>query len=600
MTSNEVIQEVIDKTDMVELVGEFVSLEKSGANYRGLCPFHNENTPSFMVSPEKHLATCFGCHKSLNPIQFVQEVKNISFSEALKYVADKAGVKVNIVSKKTNEPDYSKYYSMMSTASSFYYKNLTETENGKEALEYLEKRGLSKDVIEKFSIGLASDKNDIIYQIYKKLGFLELDMEKTGLVKSSEKGGYHDLFTRRIMFPIFDEHSNLVGFSGRVYRAIDKDQPKYINSPESLIFKKRNNLFNINNAIPEARKMHRFLLCEGQMDVIACARSGLGEAVCSLGTGLTLEQSKLLKKYANDVILMYDNDSAGIAASLTAISLLKSVGLNVSVVLLSGAKDADEYALKYGTSKLKEYVDANIIAPTEFQFLAAVRNKDLLKDAEFESAKNSIFNFLKEEKSQALIEKYIKKLADLSSISFESLVTDFNIFAKRIVPSNNRGVVSGGRGVSRTKLESKYQICQKRLVGYMTLSKKYAVYIDNNIEYRAFKKEYKDLLFDLVNYYTYYNDFDQEKFAQMISSSPERLELYKNIVNSLSKEKVFIDYNDLDLKLCISTIYDYFLEQKKSLLNEELKQATVPEEKKNIANKIFKINQELKKRKEMA
>ena len=297
MAYDETFQQIVDNSNMVELVSEFVSLEKAGANYRGLCPFHHENTPSFYVSPEKKIATCFGCHKTLDPIGFIAEIKKISFRDAALYCAAKAGMKVDIKSSKKEGPDLSKYFEITKIAQEFYTKNLYETKGGLEALEYLNKRGLDKKTCQEFGIGLSSDKNDTIYQVLKSAGYLELDMVDAGLVKSNDNK-YHDLFTRRIMFPILDADSNIIGYSGRIYHTTDikEGQPKYVNSNDNILFKKRLNLYNLSNAIPYGNKMHRFVLCEGQMDAIAASRAGFKEAICTLGTSLTKEQVQLIKR----------------------------------------------------------------------------------------------------------------------------------------------------------------------------------------------------------------------------------------------------------------------------------------------------------------
>lgn len=596
MTSNEEIQEIIDKTDMVELVGEYVSLEKSGANYRGLCPFHDEKTPSFMVSPQKHLATCFGCHKSLNPIQFIQEIKNISFPEALAIVAAKAGVKINISQRKSNEPDLSKYYSMISTAESFYYKNLTETTNGEEALKYLHNRGLNNEVIEKFGIGLSSDKNDIVFQIYKKLGYLELDMQHIGMVNISKGGAYHDIFTRRIMFPIYDVHNNLLGFSGRVYKPEDKNQPKYINSPESIIFKKRNVLFNINNAIIEARKKKRFILCEGQMDVIACDRAGFGEAVCSLGTGLTEEQAKLLKKYAPEVIVFYDNDSAGINASITAISILKGHGLKVKLVRLDAAKDADEYVHKFGEEALASYISDNIMTPYEYQFDIATYSRNLKNEDEFNEAKGEIFNFLKLENSNSTIELYLTKFANITNISYTSLVKDFNEFAnKRLSYKKASSPTIEKTNYVTEHIDDKYIRASRRLFGYATLSKKDALYINQEIDINGFDDIHKRIWIEIIdNYYIFNETFDQQKFASMIYEQNDLYEVFKKDINILSTDSIE-KYDAADMILCIKTFKEHTKLREIEALKIKLKNEMSPEGKKYFGQKILEIQLELKK-----
>lgn len=563
MVTEEQIQEVIDKSDMVEIVGEFVQLERNGANYKGLCPFHNENTPSFVVSPTKKLATCFGCNKTLDPIGFVKEIKNISFVEALAYVAKKAGVKVDLTINNTNKPNYSKYYKIMENAQSFYTKNLNETKSGQAALDYLHKRGLDDETIKVFGIGLASAEADIVYKILNDLHVSTLDMIDTGLVKSNGNN-YYDLFTKRIMFPLKDVDGNILGFSGRIYNTEDKNQPKYVNSPETIIFKKHLNLFNLHNAIPEIRKKHRVILHEGQMDVIASYRAGFKEAVCSLGTALTKEQCQLIKRYTNDVVICYDADNAGINASLRAISILKSQGLNVKLVLMSGAKDPDEYILKYGIDKYVDFINNSIVSEVEFKFLAITHNKDFNDTSTLESVKNQVFEMLAKERSQTLVERFLTRLSDMVHISYSSLMVDYSSYSN-IRPMPNyveRGYDSQFNKNSYNNalaLMSKYSLSELRLFKYATLDKKKAMYIDSKINIGCFEPLHQSLWMQLIDtYYGFCDVFDEDKFLSLISANSEYFKTYTTDINSLSNT-IDIDYSDDDLELCINVFNEYSL-----------------------------------------
>jgi DNA primase len=262
------IKEIIDKTDIVALVSEYISLTKAGSDYKGICPFHQEKTPSFMVSPSKKIAKCMGCGSGGNPISFLMKIKNINFEEACIILAEKANVELNIKKKNTG-PDLSKYYKIMSEAAKFYHYNLISTKSGQEAIKYLEKRGITKEIIEEFNIGLAPDKSDALYLTLRDLKFNEIDMIDCGLVKASDKSdSFYDLFRKRIMFPVCDRNSNIIAFSGRIYNG-EEDTAKYINSPETIIFKKNKSIYHIDLAQPHILKKKRVILHEGQMDVIA-------------------------------------------------------------------------------------------------------------------------------------------------------------------------------------------------------------------------------------------------------------------------------------------------------------------------------------------
>lgn len=578
MAYDETFQKIIDNTDIVDIVSEFVSLEKAGANYRGLCPFHNENTPSFYVSPEKKIATCFGCHKTWDSIKFVQDVKKVSFKEAAVYCADKAGLKINLKSQKSNEKDYSKYYHITEIAQEFYTKNLLETKSGLEAIDYLLKRGLTKDDIKNFKIGLSSDKPDVIYQILKQSNILEIDMVDCGLVKNID-GKYVDLFRGRIMFPIFDESSHIIGYSARVFKDSDKDQPKYVNSNENIIFKKRNALFNIDKAIPYANKNHRFILCEGQMDVIAVCRAGFGEALCSMGTGLTKEQSILMKKYVPEVVVMYDNDKAGIEASLKAIPLLKSVGLNVSLIKLNGAKDADEFSLKFGITKLNDFISNNKLKEIEYMYLASTYDKDLLNYNDFEDAKSKLFGFLSGIREATVAERYLKKLSEESKTSFDALLQDYNSFLRK---NNYNKIVSPIKPIQKTnniKIDSKYEICERRLIGYATLSKENALYIEERIDPYAFDEAHFRLWAELINtYYMFEEEFDREKFLQIVSGMKDIIDTFVDDINKLAFDNVS-KFNKEDLENCIDKVNELGIVKKLDELKKQIKSSTNDDEK---------------------
>ncbi len=571
MAYDETFQKIVDNTDIVEVVSEFVTLEKAGANYRGLCPFHNEKTPSFYVSPEKKIATCFGCHKTWDSIAFVADVKKIPFIEAAKYCADKSGLKVNIKSQKSSEKDYSKYYKIMDIAQEFYTKNLNETKSGLEAIDYLLKRGISSDDIKQFGIGLSSDKPDVIYQILKSANILEIDMVDSGLVKNTDSK-YYDLFRGRIMFPIKDVQGHIIGYSARVYKDIDKLQPKYVNSNENVIFKKRNALFNIYEAIPHANKAHRFILCEGQMDVIAISRAGFREAVCSMGTGLTKEQCMLMKKYVPQVLLMYDNDSAGVEASLKAINLIKSVGLNVSVVKLKDAKDADEYALKYGIDKLNKYITDNELSEIEFNYLASTFGKDLANANDFENAKQEVFSFLAKINEATISERYLNKLSKESNTSFDALLQDYNTYLRR---NNYNKIVYTPKPIkpfkSNVKIDSKYEICVRRIIGYATISKQNALTIEASIDPYAFDDVHFRLWAELINtYYMFEDEFDRDKFLQIINGMQDITEVFVDDINKLALDNIS-KFNNEDLLECIEIVNELGIVKKIDDLKKQIK-----------------------------
>lgn len=565
MATQQEIDKVIDATDIVALVSQYVKLEKAGKNYKGLCPFHNEDTPSFVVNPDKKIAHCFGCGGGGSPVKFLQQIENIDFNSALTKLAEKANIKITGAkeSKKTN--NYAKYYSIMKTSCDFYNKNLEVTKLGQEALEYLHKRGLNDETIKVFDIGLAPSGYDTLYQVLKESNYLELDMIDLGLVGSNDRG-YHDLFINRIMFPIKNENGDVIGFSGRIFNTDDKNQAKYINTKETFIFKKGNTLFNLNNAKSEIMKKRRVILHEGQMDVIASYRSGLKEAVCSLGTALTVEQVKLLRNYTDNAIICYDSDKAGINASLKAIKLFKQHGFKVSLVMLPQGMDPDEYSLKFGANQYLKYFEENIIDENTYIFNQAFLNKNLADISVKNEIKNQIFSMLLSLNSQTLVEEFINKLALRLETSLEAIKADYNSYYNAYKPTNvvenypnnyfDENYVSDPGDIKEVvpvKIEHSISICEIRLLNYAMSSKAKALEIDSKINnhLNAFSKEGLNIWITLINtYYQNYDEFTLGIFIKMLSE--ESVRYYTDGLEKVRRNPMVT--SDEDLNACIDKV----------------------------------------------
>lgn len=591
MAFDEQIQEVIDKTDMVELVGEFVQLEKNGANYKGLCPFHSENTPSFVVSPTKKLATCFGCNITLDPIRFIQKIKNLDYKDALAYTAGKAGVKINIKSSNSNKTNYDKYYKIMEDASLFYIKNLHETKGGLEALEYLHKRGLSDEIIKKFNIGL-SPSSGVMADVLKELGHFELDISNVGIIKANDDAkGFHDIFVRRIMFPIKDEEGHIVAFSGRIYKESDALSAKYVNSPESIIFKKHLNLFNLSDAISFIRKMGRLILHEGQMDVIASCRAGFNEAVCSLGTALTKEQCLLIKKYCKNVVICYDSDNAGIKASIRAYELLKENGIEAKFVILDGAKDPDEYILKNGIDKYREYIESHIISLIEYKYIVLTKDKNFDDVDVIENSKKALFKALIVEKSHTLVELYLKKFSTISNVSYPSLLIDYNNFANINTSEVKNDVIKTNK--TTYNILNKYQQAELRLFKYACINKEKALYIDSCIDIDGFDKIHKKIWAELIdNYYSYFDEFNSDKFLNMLSGISECFDTFV-LDNKILENQIKIKYTESDLKKCIDTFNEGYLKSEIDVLERKRKMEKDENAKALLVLKVVELKRNL-------
>ena len=350
----EVVEEVRMKNDIVDVISGYVKLQKKGSNYFGLCPFHNEKSPSFSVSPSKQMYYCFGCGAGGNVITFVMEYENYSFMEALQMLADRAGVALpkQEYSKEAKEAAdlRTALLEINRMAANYYYFQLTNPQ-GEVGYRYLRDRQLTDDTIRHFGLGFANKTSDDLYRYLRAKGYDDKILKETGLVTIEERGA-HDKFWNRVMFPIMDVNNRVIGFGGRVMGA---GEPKYLNSPETKLFDKSRNLYGLNYARLSREKY--ILICEGYMDVIAMHQAGFTNAVASLGTAFTTQHAALLKRYTDKVVLTYDSDGAGTKAALRAIPILRDVGMSIRVLNMQPHKDPDEFIKNMGAEAFRERIE---------------------------------------------------------------------------------------------------------------------------------------------------------------------------------------------------------------------------------------------------
>ena len=419
--SDEILDEVRNSNDIVDVISQYISLKRSGRNYFGLCPFHNEKSPSFSVSPDKQIFHCFGCGVGGNVISFISKIEGIGFKEAIEVLAERANIKLptidnNIDSKK--EELKAKVYKVNSFTAEFYHKKLYEP-SSKIAQEYVKKRQLNNETLKSFKIGF-SGKFDELYQALHKEGFKDEEILESGLVNKNENGKYIDRYRNRLMIPIFDERNRVIAFGGRV---LDDSKPKYINSPENIVYSKGRHLFGLN--VAKKGETKRLLIVEGYMDAISLHQRGITNVVASLGTALTTQQGWLLRKNAEQVILGFDSDGAGQIAIMRAMEVMQNMGCDMRVLQMSGAKDPDEYVLKYGSARFQKLLD-EAISLIEFKI------KVLQKDLNLENASDKI-KFLNEiakliSKIDNTMEReiYIEKIAKGYNISKEAIYAEVN------------------------------------------------------------------------------------------------------------------------------------------------------------------------------
>ncbi len=414
----DVIEEVRTRNDIVDVISGYVKLQRRGSSYFGLCPFHNEKSPSFSVSPSKQMYYCFGCGAGGNVLTFVMEYENYSFPEALKYLADRVGVKLP---EQEYSPEAKRQQDLRTAilnvnkmAGKYYYYQL-RTEAGKQGMDYLRSRQLSDETMRSFGLGYATKYSDGLYKYLKQKGISDELLMQSGLMNVDEKRGMYDKFWNRVIFPIMDVNNRIIGFGGRV---MGDGKPKYLNSPETKVFDKSRNLYGLNVARTSREKY--LIVCEGYMDVISMHQAGFTNAVASLGTALTSQHASLLKRYTDEVILSYDSDEAGVRAALRAIPMMKEAGLTARVLRLAPYKDPDEFMKAMGPEAFRERLDQ---AQNSFLFEVEILEKQYdMKDPE---AKTKFFLAVAQKiagfELEVERENYIEAIAQTYHTSFDGL-----------------------------------------------------------------------------------------------------------------------------------------------------------------------------------
>lgn len=346
------LDELNARCDIVDIVSRYVSLKKKGSNYFGLCPFHNEKTPSFSVAPDKQIFYCFGCGKGGGPIRFIMDAEGLDFPDAVRFLAKEYNMEVpETGSNPQTRHVRERALEALTEAARFFYAQLHGPQ-GAQALAYFQRRRLSKKTLNNFGLGYAPDSFHALLDAMTQKGFTKEELEAAGLIVRSDRGTYYDKFRNRVMFPIIDMRGDVIAFGGRV---MDDSKPKYLNSPETIVFNKRRNLFAMNRA--KKTKSEYFLLAEGYMDVIALHQAGFDSAVASLGTSLTEEQARLLSRHTKTVIVCYDADTAGQSAAQRAIDILKKTGIRVKILKIPGAKDPDEFIKTKGADAFRKLIE---------------------------------------------------------------------------------------------------------------------------------------------------------------------------------------------------------------------------------------------------
>lgn len=435
----ELVEEIRERNDIVEVIGTYVKLQKKGSSYFGLCPFHNEKSPSFSVSPDKQMYYCFGCGAGGNVFTFIMEYENYSFPEALKYLADRVGIKLPereySEEEKRQQDLRMQVLEINKMAANYFYYQL-RTESGAQAMQYLKSRQLDDETIKRFALGYSSKYSSNLYQYFKSKKISDELLKESGLFNVDEKNGMYDKFWNRVIFPILDVNNRVIGFGGRV---MGDGKPKYLNSPETIVFDKSRNLYGLNIA-RTARKKY-LLVCEGYMDVISMHQAGFTNAVASLGTALTSGHASLLKRYTQEVLLLYDSDEAGVRAALRAIPILREAGVNSRVVNLRPYKDPDEFIKNLGAEAFEERLEQ---ASDSFMFRVSIAESEFPMEEPqgqnrfFERCAEMLLELKDELERNLYIEAIVKKYRGQYGISVEDLRKRVNTLALKGTPAERR------------------------------------------------------------------------------------------------------------------------------------------------------------------
>ena len=411
------LTELAERNDIEDVVGSYVRLTKrSGSNLFGLCPFHSEKTPSFSVSPDKQIYHCFGCGKGGSVINFIMEIENLSFPDAVEFLARRAGMEVPDDKTDNTRHKRERMLAINRDTARFFHEMLVSPQ-GKPAQDYIVRRKISPAMVKNFGLGFAPDTWDSLVKRLKSLGYSEMEMFDAGLVRKGQKGGVYDTFRNRLMFPVIDVRGNVIGFSGRI---LGDGEPKYMNSPETLVFNKSQNLFALNLA--KKSKNGYIILAEGNVDVVALHQAGFDCAVASLGTSLTPEQARLISRYAKEVVIAYDSDGAGQKASQRAIGILEKLDLKVKVLRMDGAKDPDEFIKLKGPDAFKNLIEKSE-NHVEYRLQSLQSKYDISVDEQKVAFLKDAAAMIAELPSAVEREVYIMRVADKCSVS-PAVLTD--------------------------------------------------------------------------------------------------------------------------------------------------------------------------------
>ena len=597
--SQEIFDQVLEKTDIVDVIGDYVQLTKAGKNYKGLCPFHGENTPSFVVSPEKGIFKCFGCGEGGNAISFVSNLESLTYPQAVVKLARRAGVpseQLPVLEEDNRKAQFKDEHQVLDFAKGFYHYYLLHTKEGKEALSYLSQRGMGADAVERFAIGLSPSRNDALV---KTLENNQIPLEsgvKTGILNEYE-GRFYDRFKSRIMFPIADEFGKTAGFSGRSFLEGDDQLGKYVNSPETPLFQKNKLVYNFSEAKLQIRRKGRVLLFEGFLDVISAVEAGFEESVATMGTALTEAHGRLLRRLTDQVILCYDGDKAGFAAAGKAITLLQKLDFKIQVAVLPEGFDPDDYIRQQGPEAFSKLI-AEAIPAVDYQYRFLKRQFNLEFLAHREQFRSQVFQLLHSWGQSPLQKLLIKQLAADIGVAEGEIRQDFENEKSQVYKNsninNNKNDMIQSRvpdGRLQTSRNRKYENSEKMLIYYMIQDRNAALKVERELNGFFNDPIRRDIMLYILDYYGTHEQMNLQYFLNNWIDE----ELLKTITDILFEwESLPALANDEVIDDLISVVKKYVYKIKIEQLKRQISLAVSNDEKLRMLAEVSQLTQKLK------
>jgi DNA primase len=576
--SEEIIEKIKESNDIVDVISDSVKLKRAGRNYMGLCPFHREKTPSFSVLSDKQIYKCFGCGETGNVITFVMKNRNLPFVEALHFLGDR--VNITIESRNDSDKGYNdqknKLYSINVEAARFFFGNLSKMSFAK---DYFIRRGISENTIRRFGLGFSMDSFNSLLQHLKRKGFSELDILSAGLIIKNEKGNIYDRFRNRAMFPVFDYRGRVIGFGGRV---LDDSKPKYLNSPETAIFHKGINLYGLNFAIKQNND-RMFIIVEGYMDCISLHQYGITNAVASLGTALTVNQAKLLKRYADKIIISYDSDLAGQAATIRGLEILRNEGFDVRVLSVPSGKDPDEYIRSNGKDAFMKLV-TDALPLIEYRIKRSGDGVNFHDNDEIIKYTKKVTEILADLDP---VEKdvYIKKISEETGVKEQALYDLLSGELQKNVNKLQRMNTVDNFG-HKLYVEPAYLKAERHLLKFMLIDDKCCNYVVENIKENDFVLSSHKKIFNII---IHAKDSKHTNVNTYIESKCDDIESSKEWVNIMNLETVEGEYD-------IQKLIDDYIKEVKKYKSEETKKEIMNRIKEYEAKGMFEQSLELAKK----